>query len=88
LRLQKGSPAPAHQAGLYGYKRKVAAYFAPWKHKIERLERGDVVFLYKSGAGIVAMGEDNGKLEKAAYHYNPDHPDEEYFQEVEELPVS
>ena len=82
MRLQKGSPAPAHQAGLYGYKRKVAAYFAPWKHKIERLERGDVVFLYKSGAGIVAMGEDDGKLEKAAYHYNPDHPDEGYFRKL------
>ena len=62
--------------------RKAAAYFAPWKHKIERLERGDVVFLYKSGTGIVAMGEADGKLEKAAYHNNPEHRDEEYFRKL------
>jgi len=28
------------------------------------------------------MGEDDGKLEKAAYHNNPDHPDEEYFRKL------
>ena len=28
------------------------------------------------------MGEDDGKLEKAAYHYNPDHPDEKYFRKL------
>ena len=59
--------------------RKAAAYFDPWKYKIERLGRGDVVFLYQSGVGIVAVGEANGKLDKAAYHGNLEHADEEYF---------
>lgn len=64
-------------------KRKAAAYFAPWKYKIERLSRGDTVFLYQSGAGIVAMGRASGKLEKAAYHGDPKHADEEYFMTLD-----
>ena len=36
---------------------KAAAYFDPWKFKIERLAKGDVVFLYQNGVGIVAFGE-------------------------------
>jgi hypothetical protein len=63
--------------------RKAAAYFVPWKYKIERLERGDTVFLYQSGAGIVAMGKASGKLEKAAYHGDPNHADEEYFMTLD-----
>lgn len=59
--------------------KKAAAYFDPWKYKIERLSKGDVIFLYQSGVGIVAVGEADGKLRKAAYHNNPEHADEEYF---------
>lgn len=58
---------------------KAAAYFNPWKFKIERLGRGDVVFLYQSGVGIVGVGEADGKLKKAAYHGKPELEDEEYF---------
>lgn len=47
--------------------KKAAAYSTPWKYKIEQLSRGDVVFLYQSGAGIVAVGLANGRLEKLAY---------------------
>ena len=36
---------------------KAAAYFDPWKYKIERLAKGDVVYLYQSAVGIVAMGK-------------------------------
>jgi len=61
---------------------KAAAYFDPWKYKIERLLRGDVVFLYQSGAGIVALGEADGKLVKAAYHGNSEHSNEEYFMKL------
>ncbi|MBM4289770.1 MAG: hypothetical protein FJ135_16795 [Deltaproteobacteria bacterium] len=61
---------------------KAAAYFDPWKYKIERLSKGDVVFLYQSGVGIVAVGEADGKLCKAPYQGNPDHPDEEYFRKL------
>ncbi|MBI4764962.1 MAG: hypothetical protein HY787_10195 [Deltaproteobacteria bacterium] len=46
---------------------KAAAYFDPWKYKIERLAKGDVVYLYQSRVGIVAMGKANGKLVKAPY---------------------
>ena len=63
--------------------RKAAAYFAPWKYKIERLSKGDTVFLYQSGVGVVAMGRASGKLEKAAYHGDPKHMDEEYFRTLE-----
>jgi hypothetical protein len=59
-------------------EKKVAAFFAPWKFKIERLRRGDHVFLYRSGAGVVAIGTADGKLRKAAYHGKPEDKDEEY----------
>lgn len=62
---------------------KAAAYFDPWKFKIERLAKGDIIFLYQSGSGIVALGEANGKLQKVAYHANPEHADEEYFMKLQ-----
>jgi hypothetical protein len=62
---------------------KAAAYYDPWKFKIERLAKGDVVFLYQSGTGIVALGEANGKLQKAAYHGNTEQADEEYFMKLQ-----
>ena len=58
---------------------KAAAYFWPWKHKIEQLSQGDMVFLYQSGVGIVGCGYASGRLEKAPYQGNPEHADEEYF---------
>jgi hypothetical protein len=57
---------------------KVAAFFAPWKFKIARLKRGDQVFLYRSGAGVVAIGKADGDLRRAAYHGATEHRDEEY----------
>lgn len=62
---------------------KAAAYSDPWKFKIERLAKGDVVFLYQSGVGTIALGEADGKLQKAAYHGNPEHADEEYFMKLQ-----
>jgi hypothetical protein len=61
---------------------KAAAYFEPGKYKIERLSKGDVVFLYQSGVGIVAVGEADGRLVKAAHHGNPAHADEEYSMKL------
>jgi hypothetical protein len=61
---------------------KAAAYFDPWKFKIERLKKGDVIFLYQSGVGIVAVGEADGKLQKRSYHENSEHKDEEYFMKL------
>ncbi len=57
---------------------KASAFFDPWKFKIERLGKGDVVFLYQSGVGIVAFGEADGRLQKAPYQGNQDQPDEDY----------
>jgi len=59
-------------------EKKAAAYFSPWKLNIERLSRGDVVFLYQSGVGVVAVGIASGKVNKSPYHGNLEHPDEEY----------
>lgn len=61
---------------------KAAAYFAPWKYKIERLAKGDVVFLYQSRVGIVAFGEASGKIVKGPYQGNPAHVDEEYYMKL------
>jgi hypothetical protein len=61
---------------------KAAAYFDPWKYKIERLAKGDVVYLYQSRVGIVAVGKADGKLVKAPYQGDPEHPDEEYYMKL------
>ncbi len=61
---------------------KAAAYFDPWKNKIARLAKGDVVFLYQSAIGIVALGEADGKLVRGPYHGNSAHPDEEYHMKL------
>lgn len=64
---------------------KAAAYFDPWKFKIERLAKGDVVFLYQSGVGIVALGNADGKLVKAPYQGNTQHTDEEYSMKLHQF---
>ena len=58
---------------------KAAAYFTPWKHKIDRLSKGDCIFLYQSGVGVVAFGHASGKLEKRPYHDDPKHDGEEHY---------
>ncbi|MGH7783418.1 MAG: hypothetical protein ACREO5_06225 [Candidatus Binatia bacterium] len=75
---------PADDAAMLKEK-KVAAYFEPWKLKIARLKRGDRVFLYRSGTGVVAVGKADGKLRKAAYHDNAEHKDEEYAMSLFEF---
>src|ERR671933_533070 len=66
---------------------RAAAFFAPWKHQIERLERGDVVFLYRSGEGIVAFGRASGRLEVGAYHGDPAAAEEEYAMPLDGFAV-
>jgi hypothetical protein len=61
---------------------KAAAYFSPWKRKIQRLGKGDRVFLYQSGRGIVAMGQANGELKIRDYQDNPRYKDEEYWMKL------
>jgi len=67
-------------------KEKIAAaYFSPWKHKIENLSKGDVVFLYQSGVGIVAVGKASGKLKIRNYHADSKHLDEEYYMKLNQF---
>ncbi|CCQ39944.1 TPA: hypothetical protein ACQQX6_001647 [Yersinia enterocolitica] len=52
---------------------KVAAAFCdPWKFKIERINPGDVVFHYESGAGIIGFGTVEGNIKKKEYDETKD----------------
>ena len=73
---------PADHADMITHG-KAAAYFDPWKHKIDRLAKGDTVFLYQSGVGIVAMGRASGRVERAPYQGNAEQADEEHFMSLE-----
>ena len=54
-----------------------AAFYDPWKYNIDRIQKGDVVFLYENGVGIVAYGKGSGvSLKKNRY----DDVDECHFQ--------
>lgn len=64
---------------------KAAAYFEPWKRNIEKLKKGDKVFLYRSGEGIVAIGVGSGKLEKKSYHGEIKHKNEEYCMKLDKF---
>ncbi|GFO54961.1 hypothetical protein GMSM_19680 [Geomonas sp. Red276] len=57
-----------------------AAFCDPWKFKIERIRKGDVVFLYESGTGIVATGIASGNVEKVDYDGEPE---EAYQQKLD-----
>jgi len=66
-------------------EQKVAAYYGR-KEKIEELSKGDKVFLYRRGLGIIAIGIATGKLE---IKEGPDNPKEdigeEYFMKLDEF---
>ena len=66
---------------------KAAAYFEPWKYKIEYLNKGDTVFLYRSGVGIVAKGIATGEVKTKSYRDNPEHDNEEYYQKLKNFKV-
>lgn len=40
--------------------RIAAAFYEPWKFNIDRIKKGDTVFLYENGVGIVAYGKGSG----------------------------
>lgn len=62
---------------------RAAAFFSPPKKRIERLGRGDWVFLYQTGVGIVAYGRATGRIERRPYHGLDEYPDEEYSTKLE-----
>lgn len=43
---------------------EAAAFYHPWKLNIDRIQKGDVVFLYENGKGIVAYGYGTGITEQ------------------------
>lgn len=43
-------------------KGMAAAYYDPWKFNINRIKKGDIVFLYETGVGIVAYGKGTGDV--------------------------
>ncbi len=59
---------------------KAAAYYPGWREKIQRLQKGDYVFLYQSGAGIVAYGIADGVLKKQDCN---GHKDYEYYMHLD-----
>ena len=72
--FQDGSDTTDHDDMLANAK--AAAYYKPWKFRIESLQKGDFVFLYQSGSGIVAVGKADGKLQRKPYHGNLDDGEE------------
>lgn len=61
-------------------KQVAAAFEDGYKEKIEKFKKGDWIFLYESGKGIVAYGQASGKLEKSP-HYGRE--DKTYYQNLE-----
>jgi len=61
-----------------------AAYYTPWKHNIDRINKDDSIFLYENGVGIVAYGKGSGiTLKKDKYHDK----DECHYQELSDFKI-
>jgi hypothetical protein len=61
-----------------------AAFYDPWKHYIDRFQKGDVVFLYSNGEGIVAYGTTTGDVIKQDHDGKPE---ETHYQQLEGFKV-
>lgn len=61
-----------------------AAFYDPWKHNIDRINKGDTVFLYENGVGIVAYGEGTGITLKKDRHGDKD---ECHYQELSNFKI-
>lgn len=49
-----------------------AAFYSPWKLNINRIKKGEVVFLYENGKGIVAYGRGTGDVQVRDHLGNKD----------------
>lgn len=61
-----------------------AAFYEPWKFNINRIKKGDVVFFYENGVGVVACGWGTGEV--IIDNYGND-PDEAHYQKLEAFKV-
>jgi len=68
---------------------KVAAYYEGHKELIDDLEKDDVVFLYRSGKGIVAMGKvsPDKRKTKLPPHEPNETKKEEYFKTLDNFKI-
>lgn len=66
-------------------KKKASAYYDPWKYKINKIQKGDKVFLFRSKTGIVAMGKGSGEIEKKNYHDSSSEVNEEYYTYLDDF---
>lgn len=62
------------------------AYSNPWKHYIDKIKEGDIVFLYENGRGIVAYGEGSGET-KIGHRNNDPSQDECHYQKLRNYTV-
>lgn len=67
--------------------KKASAYYGPWKYKINKIQKADKVFLYRSGTGIVAMGKGSGIIQKKNYHDQPSEINEEYYTDLVDFKI-
>jgi hypothetical protein len=82
LNTNKGNNYSDHEWMLTnGY---AAAFYDPWKFNIDRIKKGDRVFHYENGVGIVAMGVGTGNTIAKEYEGNDD---ECHYQELQEYKV-
>lgn len=49
-----------------------AAFYGPWKFSINRIKKGEVVFLYENAKGIVAYGRGTGQVQKCDHEGDKD----------------
>ena len=61
-----------------------AAFYDPWKRNIDRIKKGDSVFLYENGVGIVAYGKGSGITLKKDRHGDSD---ECHYQELSDFNI-
>lgn len=61
------------------------ASFSPWKEQIERIKKGDVVFLYANAIGIVAFGTATGEITHADHKHFGDQ--EVYIQKLSNFTI-
>lgn len=61
---------------------KAATYY---DNKINRLKYGDIVFLYRTSVGIVALGVADGKPNQKRFTYGDGKTDNEYFMHLDDF---
>lgn len=64
-----------------------AAYLGRWKDEIKKLNPGDVVFLYRTGEGIIAIGTVSGPLKVRDYRGDKKFKDGEFYKSLDSFQI-